>query len=429
MKAVWAALAALVLGSSAAAQTGPLTYIHAGRLLADPATGRVLTNQTITVQDGRILQIRSGFIEGTVGEVIDLKDSFVLPGLIDSHVHLTSENGPTGRLDNVTKTTTDEAIDGVAFARKTVLAGFTTVADLGADNDAVFALRRGVAEGKIVGPRIIASGSAVTPHGGHADINGYRPEVLAVLGSPSACSGADDCRKAVRRQVQRGADLIKITATGGVLSNTAAGVGQQFTDDELKAIVETAHSMGRKVTAHAHGAGGINAALRAGVDSIEHGSYLDEEGVRLMKAQGAWLIPTLLAGDFVTREAAKPDTYLTPAQKAKALQVGPQLLGMAQRAHKAGVKVAFGTDTGVSRHGDNAQEFALMVRAGYTPLEAIQAATVGAAEHFDLSNEIGSLAPGKAADIVAVKGDPLADVTELQRVRFVMKGGQVARRD
>jgi imidazolonepropionase-like amidohydrolase len=424
---ILAALAALALATSAAAQDGPTTYIHAGRLLADPGTGRVATNQTVVVRGGKVVEVHDGFIEGTNGQVIDLKDSFVLPGLIDSHVHLTSENGPTNRLDNVTKSTSDETIDGVAFAYKTLMAGFTTVADLGADNDAVFALRTGVASGKIIGPRIIASGSAVTPHGGHADINGYRPEILTLFGSPSACSGADDCRKAVRRQVQRGADLIKITATGGVLSNTAAGLGQQFLDDELKAIVETAHSMGRKVTAHAHGAGGINAALRAGVDSIEHGSYLDGEGIKLMKASGAWLVPTLMAGDFVTREAAKPNTYLTPAQAKKALDIGPRLLDMAGRARAGGVKVAFGTDTGVSKHGDNAQEFALMVRAGFTPLEAIQTATVRAAEHFDLSGEIGSLAPGKSADIIAVKGDPLSDVTELQRVRFVMKGGQVAK--
>jgi imidazolonepropionase-like amidohydrolase len=423
------ALAALAIGSSAAAQEAPTTYVHAGRLMADPASGRVATNQTVVVRAGRVVEVRDGFIEGADGQVVDLRDSFVLPGLIDSHVHITSENGPTNRLDAMTKSSADEAIDGAAFALKTLRAGFTTVADLGADNDAVFALRNGVASGKIVGPRIIASGSAVTPHGGHADVNGYRADVMALMGSPSACSGADDCRRAVRQQVQRGADLIKITATGGVLSNTAAGVGQQLLDDELKAIVDTAHSMGRKVTAHAHGAGGINAALRAGVDSIEHGSYLDDEGVRLMKAGGAWLVPTLLAGDFVTREAAKPDTWMTPAVQAKAAQVGPQLLGMAQRAHRAGVKVAFGTDTGVSKHGDNAQEFALMVRAGFTPLQAIQTATVGAAEHLGLSGEIGSLAPGKAADLVAVKGDPLADVTELQRVSFVMKGGQVAERD
>jgi imidazolonepropionase-like amidohydrolase len=429
VRAALAGLIALTLGSSAAAQAGPVTYVHAGRLLADPASGRVLINQTVVIRDGKAVEVREGFIEDAGGAVIDLRDSFVLPGLIDSHVHLTGENGPTNRLDEVTKSSADLAMDGAMFAGRTLRAGFTTVADLGGDNDAVFALREATATGKVAGPRIIASGSAVTPHGGHADINGYRADVMALLGSPSACSGADDCRRAVRQQVQRGADIIKITATGGVLSNTAAGVGQQFLDDELKAIVETAHSMGRKVTAHAHGAGGINAALRAGVDSIEHGSYLDAEGVRLMKAGGAWLVPTLLAGDFVTREAARPGTWMTRPVQVKAAQVGPQLLGMAQRAHREGVKVAFGTDTGVSKHGDNAQEFALMIRAGFTPLQAVQAATVGAAEHFGLSGEIGSLAPGKAADLIAVKGDPLADVTELQRVRFVMKGGEVAKRD
>ena len=421
--------AALALAGSAAAQTAPITYVHAGRLLADPASGKVLANQTVVVRAGRVVEIRDGFTQGADGVVIDLKDSFVLPGLIDSHVHLTGENGPTNRLDEVTKSSADQAIDGAGFAAKTLRAGFTTVADLGADNEAVFALRQGIATGKVTGPRVIASGSAVTPHGGHADVNGFRADVMGVLGSPSACSGVEDCRKAVRRQVQAGADVIKITATGGVLSNTAAGIGQQFLDDELKAIVETAHSMGRKVTAHAHGTGGINAALRAGVDSIEHGTYLDADSIKLMKAGGAWLVPTLLAGDFVAAEAAKPDTWMTPAVKAKALSVGPNMLAMATRARQGGVKVAFGTDTGVSKHGDNAKEFALMVKAGFTPLDAIRAATVGGAEHLGLSAEIGSLAPGKAADLVAVKGDPLADVTELERVSFVMKGGAVARRD
>jgi imidazolonepropionase-like amidohydrolase len=245
----------------------------------------------------------------------------------------------------------------------------------------------------------------------------------------SICSGAEDCRRAVRQQVQQGADVIKITATGGVLSNTAAGLGQQFADEELAAIVDSAHRMGRKVTAHAHGGDGVNAFLKAGGDSIEHGTYLDAESIRLFKARGAYLVPTLMAGDYVARIADGPGNFFTPAQTAKAREAGPKMLDMARRAHAGGVKIAFGTDSGVSAHGDNAGEFALLVRAGMTPLQAIQSATVNAADHLGLAAEIGTLAPGKAADLVAVRGDPLADVTELGRMRFVMKGGTVHRRD
>jgi imidazolonepropionase-like amidohydrolase len=267
----------------------------------------------------------------------------------------------------------------------------------------------------------------VSIHGGHADVNGYSEEVMHVLRPTSVCSGADDCRRATREQVWLGADIIKITATGGVLSNTAAGLSQQFSDDELKAIVDAAHRMGRRVTAHAHGVDGVNSFLRAGGDSIEHGTYLDGDSIALFKKNGAYLVPTLMAGDFVYRIASSPNNFLTPNQTAKALEAGPKMLAMAKRAHEGGVKIAFGTDTGVSAHGDNAGEFALLVKAGLTPLEAIQTATVNAADHFSLSSEIGSLAPGKAADLIAVKGDPLSDVTALQHVTSVIKGGVVYR--
>ena len=426
--AALAGVAAIAVSTAGAAQErAPLTYIHAGRLLADPASGRVLSEQTVVVQDGRVVRVEAGYTTAPGAQVVDLKDSFVLPGLIDSHVHLTHEQGPNGRLERFTKTKADLAIDGAAFARKTLDAGFTTVVDLGGPNEAVFALRDGIGSGKIAGPRVIAAGSPVSAHGGHGDANSMPEDLVPLFRSPSVCSGPDDCRRAVREQVRNGADIIKVMSTGGVLSLTAAGLAQQLTDEELNAIVQTAHSMGRQVTAHSHGADGINSFLRAGGDSIEHGTYLDQQGIQLMKTHGAWLVPTLEAGDFVAKEAAKPNSFLTAAQKAKALEAGPKMLDMVRRAHQAGVKIAFGTDTGVSRHGDNAYEFVLLVRAGLTPLEAVQAATVGAAEHLRLSSEIGSLAPGKAADIVAVKGDPLKDVAELQRVTFVMKGGAVAK--
>jgi imidazolonepropionase-like amidohydrolase len=428
MKRLLSGACALVLtgtlGGVACAET---VFVQAGRLLADPATGKVETAKTLVLENGKVARVVDGHVAEKGGKVVDLKDSFVLPGLIDSHVHLTGQQGPTSRLDEVTQSSADQAMIGAGYARKTLMAGFTTVADLGAENQAIFALREGIKRGDVIGPRVLAAGSAVSIHGGHGDVNGFSDEVMHVLRPTSVCSGADDCRRATREQVWHGADIIKITATGGVLSNTAAGLSQQFSDDELKAIVDAAHKMGRKVTAHAHGVDGINSFLRAGGDSIEHGTYLDAESMALFKKNGGYLVPTLMAGDFVYRIASGPNNFLTPAQTAKALDAGPKMLAMARRAHEGGVKIAFGTDTGVSAHGDNAGEFALLVTAGLTPLEAIQAATVNAADHFSLSNEIGSLAPGKAADLIAVKGDPLKDVTELRRVTSVIKGGVVYR--
>lgn len=426
MRKLLSGACALVLaGALSGVACAETVFVQAGRLLADPATGKVETAKTLVLENGKVVRIVDGYVAEPGGKVVDLKDSFVLPGLIDSHVHLTGQQGPTSRLDEVTQSSADQAMVGAGYARKTLMAGFTTVADLGAENQAIFALRAGIKRGDVPGPRIIAAGSAVSIHGGHGDVNGYSDEVMHVLRPTSVCSGADDCRRATREQVWHGADIIKITATGGVLSNTAAGLAQQFSDDELKAIVDAAHKMGRKVTAHAHGVDGINSFLRAGGDSIEHGTYLDAESIALFKKNGAYLVPTLMAGDFVYRIASGPNNFLTPAQTAKALDAGPKMLAMARRAHEGGVKIAFGTDTGVSAHGDNAGEFALLVKAGLTPLEAIQTATVNAADHFSLSSEIGSLAPGKAADLIAVKGDPLKDVTELQRVTSVIKGGVV----
>ncbi|RSB47158.1 MULTISPECIES: amidohydrolase family protein [Brevundimonas] len=405
----------------------PTKFVQVGRLLADPASGRVLRDKTLVIRGNQVVEIRDGFVGE--GNIVDLRSAFVLPGLIDSHVHLGSEQSPNSRLDRVTMSNADQAMVGARHARRTLNAGFTTVADLGGANESIFALRDAVRRGDVPGPRIIAAGSSVSVHGGHGDANGYREDILHVMSNESVCSGAEDCRRAVRTQVRAGADIIKITATGGVLSNTAAGLNQQFTQDELASIVEVAHRMGRQVTAHAHGVDGINAFLQAGGDSIEHGTYLDDESMRLFKANGAWLVPTLLAGDFVARVASSPDNFFTPAQTAKALEAGPKMLDMAARAHRGGVRIAFGTDSGVSAHGDNAQEFALLVRAGLTPLEAIQSATVGAAEHLKISGEAGRIAPGMPADLIAVTGDPLTDVTELERVRFVMKSGQVFRQD
>ncbi|MFN7236503.1 MAG: amidohydrolase family protein [Brevundimonas sp.] len=426
---VFATCLAISVQPTANAQESGVTFLHAGRLLADPAIGVVQRDKTVVIRDGRVVEIRDGFVSEADGRVVDLSDRFVLPGLIDSHVHITRQQNPNARLMQVTDSEADLAIAGAHFARITLEAGFTTVADLGGDNNAIFALRDGIAAGQVPGPRIIASGRAVSIHGGHGDSNGYRDDIMHLLSPESVCSGPEDCMRAVRTQVRAGADVIKITATGGVLSNTAAGLAQQFTDAELAAIVEAGHRMGRRVTAHAHGVDGVNAFLRAGGDSIEHGTYLDEESIRLFRQSGAFLVPTLLAGDFVSRVASSPDNFLTPAQTAKALEAGPKMLDMARRAHAGGVRIAFGTDSGVSAHGDNAQEFALLVQAGMTPLEAIRSATVVAAEHLGIEREAGRLAPEFPADLIAVGGDPLTDVTELERVRFVMRGGRIYRQD
>ena len=428
-----AACAALIATSVAAQTPAPTpvspaegtTFVHAGRLLADPATGVVQRDKTLVIEGNQIVAVRDGFVGE--GRIVDLRDAFVLPGLIDSHVHLTGEQNPNGRLETVTQSNAEQAMVGARFARRTLMAGFTTVADLGATNESIFALRDAVRRGDVPGPRIIAAGESVSVHGGHGDINGYREDIMHLFTGESICSGAEDCMRAVRLQVRSGADIIKITATGGVLSNTAAGLSQQFSDDELAAIVGAAHRMGRRITAHAHGVDGINAFLRAGGDSIEHGTYLDDESIRLFRREGTYLVPTLLAGDFVGRIASGPDNFFTPAQTAKALEVGPKMLDMVRRAHAGGVRIAFGTDSGVSAHGDNAQEFALLVRAGMTPLQAVQSATVGAAAHLRISDEAGRIAAGMPADLIAVSGDPLSDVTELERVRFVMRRGVVYR--
>ena len=438
MKSVILALAAAIAVSAPAqARQGPesqgipagdeTVFVQAGRLLADPAEGSVQRDKTLVIRDGRVVEIRDGFVGE--GRVVDLRDAFVLPGLIDSHVHLTGETSASSRLDGVTQSESDQALIGARHARSTLNAGFTTVADLGASNESIFALRDAIRRGDVPGPRILASGAAVSVHGGHGDVNGYREDIMHMFTGENICSGPEDCMRAVRLQVRAGADIIKITATGGVLSNTAAGLAQQFSDAELAGIIEAGHRMGRRVTAHAHGADGVNAFLRAGGDSIEHGTYVDADSIRLFRQNGAWLVPTLMAGDFVTRIASGPDNFFTPAQTAKALQAGPLMLDMVRRAHAGGVRIAFGTDSGVSAHGDNAGEFALLVRAGLTPIEAIRTATVNAAEHLGLAAEAGRIAPGMPADLIAVSGDPLSDVTELERMRFVMKGGVVYRDD
>jgi imidazolonepropionase-like amidohydrolase len=398
--------------------------IYAGTLFAVPGQ-EPLKEQTIIVKDGRIAKVEAGYVLGSPGErVIDLREKFVLPGLIDCHVHLLGELSSTSKLEQTQDGEGFEALRGATHALRTLRAGFTTVRDLGERSNAIFALKRAINEGMIAGPRILAAGSIISPTGGHGQTYGYRDEINTLFASTGICDGVEDCRRAVRRQVSRGADVLKFVATGGVLSDIKAGVDQQFTDDEMASIVQTAHNLGRRVAAHAHGAGGINAALRAGVDSIEHGSYLTAESISLFRKTGAYLVPTVIAGVTVA-QYAKQGGILSGAQKQKALAVGPQIQDALRRAYAGGVKIAFGTDTGVSPHGQNAKEFSLMVEAGMPPIEAIKAATVSAADLLQLSSVVGTIEAGKAADIIAVDKDPTREIKTLERMRFVMRGGSI----
>ncbi len=424
----WVLAAMLALPGRAPAQEGdtPVVVVHAGVLLAVPGEPP-RSKQSIVIRDGKIAEIRDGFVDAaTVGadEVVDLSGRFVLPGLLDMHTHLTGELGPDAKLQQVEMSDVDVAFQAAVHARRTLEAGFTTVRNLGGNPEAIFGLRDAIAGGKVPGPRIVAAGNAISGTGGHADTHGFREEILELFASPGICDGADDCRRAVRQLVKSGSDVIKITATGGVLSNVASGTGQQLFDDEMASIVATAHLLGRKVAAHAHQAGGINAALRAGVDSIDHGTLSDEESFRLFQETGAYLVPTLLAGHTVNRMLATSD-FLPPATRAKAADLLEAMAANAGRAHAAGVRIAFGTDSGVSRHGTNAAEFALMVASGIPAADCIVAATVHAADLIGLADEIGTLEPGKQADLIAVSGDPLQEITVLERVEFVMRGGTI----
>ena len=417
-------LASAPLAAQPAASEG-LTIIHAGTLLDRP--GRApRRNASILVRGGRIEAVQDGFLTPPGATVIDLRDRFVLPGLIDSHVHLDSDRaGNEGLLAGFTESDQLGAYETLWNARKTLNAGFTTVRNLG-DPGGTLALRDAIARGWVDGPRIVDAGRSISTTSGHMDGRlGVDEDLHDAIGDDNLCDGAEECRKAVRRQIGRGADVIKIATTGGVNSRIGAGLGKQMFDDEAKAIVETAHLYGKKVAVHAHGADGIAVALRAGADSIEHGTLIDEESIRLFKQTGAYYVPTLsTVNGYLERIAANPNAYPPDVRAKIDWRIG--ITGDALRkAVPAGVKIAFGTDAGVSKHGRNADEFELLVKHGMTPATAIQAATVNAADLLGLAGEVGSLEPGKAADIIAVAGDPLADVTVLKRVGFVMKGGKV----
>ena len=404
-----------------------VTYIQVGQLLdlpGKPARGA----STIVVRNGKIADILTGHTAAPAGAtLVDLKDRFVLPGLIDSHVHLESDAGGNASLiEEVTSSPATTAYRAAANARKTLLAGFTTVRNLGDSSGATLALRDAIASGDLPGPRIIDAGRPISTTSGHMDGTlSLAEELHHSIEQDNLCDGADACRRAVRLQIRRGADVIKIATTGGVNSRIGTGLGRQIFDDEVKALVDTAHLYGKKIAVHAHGTDGINAALAANADSIEHGTMLDDESIRLFKKAGGWYVPTLsTVNGYIERLKANPNAY-APEVLAK-VKWRIQVTGKAlEKAYPAGVQIAFGTDAGVSRHGRNADEFALMVQHGMPASATIVAATTAAAKLLGVDSEVGSLEQGKSADLIAVSGDPTRDVTTLTSVRFVMKGGVI----
>jgi imidazolonepropionase-like amidohydrolase len=372
--------------------------------------------------------VRDGLAPSEAGaELVDLSDAFVLPGLIDMHVHLLGIGGDPlqERLTAINRDVQDDLLQGVANARATLRAGFTTVRDLGSDPRSIRALRDAAAAGWVDAPTIVNAGLMISTTGGHGDARNGLAEVFAEAHGHQEhlCDGVEGCARAVRRQVGLGAEVVKFAATGGVLSNVSGGLGQAMTSPEMAAIIETAHGLGRRVAAHSHADAGTRAAVEAGVDTIDHGSFLVDETIALMRRRGTWLVPTMMASRTAVAQAEAG--ALPPAVVPKAREAVAAAADSHRRAVEAGVKIAFGTDTGVSRHGLNAQEFALMVEAGMSPAEAIRAATSDAAEALGRPDQLGRIAPGFAADIIAVDGDPLADVRQLEDVDFVMKAGRV----
>jgi len=423
------ATAAQAAAAPAPAAAGPVTAIHCGHFL-DVVAGKMLDDTTIVIDGRRVKQVGAGSQAPAGAVQIDLTKLTCLPGLIDSHTHLSSQSGPTTYVDEFHWNLADYVLRSTVYARRTLLAGFTTVRNLGDQHNEVVSLRNAINSGVLPGPRIFTAGVPIGSTGGHADpTDGYRQDLA---GDPGPTEGVinspEDAAKAVRLHYKLNDDLIKIMPSGGVLDQSSSGDNAQLTLDEIKAIVSTAHDYGFTVAAHAHGAEAIRRAVIAGVDSIEHGTFMDDQDMKLMKEHGTWYVPTIIAGDFVAHKAAIPG-YYPPQVAAKAAAIGPLIMGTAGRAYKAGVKIAFGTDAGVYPHGENAHELELMVQAGMPALFAIQAATTHAAELLKHDKDLGSVTPGKFADIVAVDGNPLDNIALLEEVSFVMKEGVVYKRD
>ncbi len=411
-----------VIGDAIAADTDSTTIVHAGTLLATP--GSAPTNrQSIVIRDGTILEIRDGYVQASdistsdAVEVIDLSDKFVLPGLLDAHVHFTLQ---VPRPEYARTSSSDYAVIAVANAKKTLLAGFTTVRDLGAMRaESIIAVRDGIERGDIVGPRIVAAGESISATGGHGDRRGLRSEIADVMLSAAMCDGPEDCRRAVRSQYKLGADTIKVHATGGGADpNGKQESPPEMFDDELRAIVETAHLLGLKVGAHAHGTQGIKAAIRAGVDSVDHSTWLDDEAIDLYLEHGTYMVRTGYLQEFFLSRPSMPEAAKEERRARKELMEVPL-----REAIRRGVKMAMGTDAGIMPHGDNAKEFGYYVEMGMTPMQAIETGTVNAATLLGLEDKIGRLTDGMEADIVATDENPLDDISALQNITFVMKGG------
>jgi imidazolonepropionase-like amidohydrolase len=407
------------------------TVIHADRLV-DVVNGTVREKVSIVIDADRIAAVQDGYAPARSGQTrIDLTAHTVLPGLIDLHVHIADEFSPQFHSERFFMEQADYALRAVTYAERTLMAGFTTVRNLGEKEPGVtFALRRAVEAGYIRGPRIFTAGASLATTGGHGDpTNGLRFEYMGDPGPDAGIiNGPDDARKAVRQRYKMGADVIKLAVTGGVLSLASSGDNPQFTGEELAAVVDAARDYGLPVTVHAHGAEGMKRAIRAGVDCIEHGTFMDDEARRLMLEHGTWYVPTISAGTWVARKAQEKG-YFPEIIRAKAAAVGPQIRESFAAAYRAGVKIAFGTDAGVFPHGQNALEFGYMVEAGMPPMEALQAATLRAAQVLRREKDLGSIDTGKFADIVAVRGDPLGDIGLMNSIAFVMKGGVVIRQE
>jgi imidazolonepropionase-like amidohydrolase len=396
--------------------------------LFDSRSGRMLDARTVVVREGKVAQVLAGKVAVPDAQAIDLSGRTCMPGWTDLHVHLDSQSSPQSYSEGFRLDPVDFALRGVGYAEKTLMAGFTSVRDLG--GMVTLDLRDAIAQGLIKGPRVFAAGTSIATTGGHADpTNGYNAELSHLLGPPGPTEGVinsvDEARQAVRQRYKEGSDVIKITATGGVLSYAKSGDAPQFTVDEVRAVVEAANDYGYRVAAHAHGEEGMRRAVEAGVTSIEHGTYMSDEVMALMKKKGTWYVPTIYAGRFVA-EKAKVDGYFPEVVRPKAARIGALIQDTAARAYKAGVKIGFGTDQGVGPHGDNAREFLYMTEAGIPPAYALRSATSLAAEVLGVTDQ-GVVEEGMRADIVAMPGDPLADINAVLKVDFVMKDGVVYR--
>lgn len=397
--------------------------IHAGNLI-DVETGKIESRKSIVIKNSRITSVSDGYInKSDFQEYYDLKDSYVLPGLMDAHVHLAQEYVPKAERDLKVEPEFN-AIFAAANAIKTLNAGFTTVRNVGDGGMETISLRNAINKGIVPGPRILTSGKTIATTGGHGDPTNGLPTDLYEPPTPEegVVDSFEDIKKAVRQRYKDGTDGIKITATGGVLSVAKSGENPQFTNNELEALISIAKDYGLWVAAHAHGKEGMLRAVNAGVTSIEHGTFMDEEVMDAMKKNGTYYVPTILAGEWVA-EKSKIDNFFPELVRPKAAKIGPQILDTFTKAHKYGVKIAFGTDSGVSAHGDNWQEFALMVKGGMSPLETIQSATLETAKLFRLENEIGKIKTGFSADIIALRDNPLENIESLKDISFVMKEG------